>query len=180
MKKTLVSRTAESACSRVGRATQSAGTFLATIWLLLAVTFAVFVPATLEQRIGYSVFVGLVPAFGLYVCGHILRQMVDSSCKLCEIIMARCVLLLTPFANALVSWVSSFLLDALDKCSMIIAGGVSMIGRCMQTMIALGQKIYFSVHCWYRYVREAIFESCCWLIRSFARMVIRMQHKLGG
>ena len=71
MKQALVYQAVDPACSRVGRATQTAGTFLAVLCLFFGAAFAATVPASLEKRIVYLFFVGLVPALGFYVSGHI-------------------------------------------------------------------------------------------------------------
>ena len=176
MKQSVVYRAVDPACSRVARATQTAVTFLAAFCLFFGTAFAISAPASLEKRIIYLFFVGLIPALGFYVSGHILRQMLGLSCKLCEIIAAHCVRLLAPFANSLVNWAGASVLDALDRCSMIIARCLLMNGQCMQRLSRLGQKAYCPVHRWYRHLHKAIFEFSCLLIRNTARFVIRMQH----
>jgi hypothetical protein len=172
-------RAVDPACSRVGRATQTAGTFLAAFWLFFWVALAASVPALVEKRIVYLIFVGLIPAFGFYICGHILRQMLGFSCKLCEIVSARCVHLLAPFANALVSRAGASVLDTLDKCPMVITRRLFTISQWMQSLVSLGQKAYCLVHRWYWHVRNAILEFSCLLIRNTARFIIRVQHKAG-
>jgi len=179
MNQALVYQAVDPACSRVGRATQTAGTFLAVLCLFFGAAFAATVPASLEKRIVYLFFVGLVPALGFYVSGHILRQMLGLSCKLCEIIAARCVRLLAPFANGLVNWAGASVLDALDRCSMKIARCLLTTGQCMQRLFRLGRKAYCLVHRWYWHIHKAIFDFSCLLIRNAARFVIRMQHSVG-
>src|ERR1017187_6839781 len=51
MKQALVYQAVDPACSRVGRATQTAGTFLAVLCLFFGAAFAATVPASLEKRI---------------------------------------------------------------------------------------------------------------------------------
>ena len=179
MRQALVYRAVDPACSRVGRATQAAGTFLATLCLFFGTAFAAYVPASLEKRIVYLFFIGLIPALGFYVSGHILRQMLGLSCKLCEIIAGRCVRLLAPFANGLVNWAGASVLDALDRCSMVIARCLEVTGQCMQRLFRLGRKAYCLVHRWYWHIHKAIFDFSCLLIRNAARFVIRMQHSVG-
>jgi hypothetical protein len=179
MKRAFVYRAADPACSRVGRATQTAGTFLAVLCLFFGAAFAASVPASLEKRIVYLFFVGLIPALGFYVSGHVLRQILGLSCKLCEIIAARCVRLLAPFAHGLVNWAGASVLDALDRCSMVIARCLVTTGQCMQRLFRLGREAYCSVHRWYWQVHKAVFEVSCLLIRNAARFVIRMQHSVG-
>ena len=103
MKQAPVYRDVESTCTQVGQSTQTAGTFLAGLCLFSGATFAAFMPASLENRIVYFLFVGLIPSLASYVSGLILRQILGLSCKLCEIIVARSVRLLAPFANSLAS-----------------------------------------------------------------------------
>jgi hypothetical protein len=90
------------ACRPVGQTTQSTATFIAALCFFSGIAFAAFGPASPEER-----FVGLCFAFalaiGFYMGGYILRQMFwltdKLSEKLSEIIKARCVRLLAPFAN---------------------------------------------------------------------------------
>lgn len=164
------------ACSRVGRAAQTASTFLGGLCLFFGPAFATSVPASLEARIVYLCFFGLIPALGFYVSGHILRQMcwcsVASSVRS---IAARCARRPAPFANGLANWAGAAVLDVLDRCLMIIARCLLTAGQWMQRLFRLGQKAYSSVHCRYWYVHKAIFEFSCLLIRNTARFVIRMQ-----
>ena len=73
MKQASVYRDVNSACARVGQATQAAGTFLAGLCLFFGTTFTASIPASLENRIAYLFFVGLIPALVSYVSGYILR-----------------------------------------------------------------------------------------------------------
>jgi hypothetical protein len=92
----------ESAFRSVGQTTQSTATFIAALCFFSGIAFAAFGPASPQER-----FVGFCFAFalaiGFYIGGYILRQMFwltdKLSEKLSEIIKARCVRLLAPFAN---------------------------------------------------------------------------------
>jgi len=92
----------EPAFRSVGQTTQSTATFIAALCFFSGIAFAAFGPASPEER-----FVGFCFAFavaiGFYIGGYILRQMFwltdKLSEKLSEIIKARCVRLLAPFAN---------------------------------------------------------------------------------
>jgi hypothetical protein len=179
MRQALAYRAVDPACSRVGRATQAAGTFLAALCLFFGTAFAASVPASLEKRILYLFFIGLIPALGFYVSGHILRQMLGLICKLCEIIAARCVRLLAPFLNGLVNWAGASVLDALNICSMVIARCLVTTGQCMPKLFRFGRKTDSSVHRWYWHIYKAIFDFSCLLIRNAARFVIRIQHSVG-
>ena len=103
MRKGLVYREfIEPAFRSVGQTTQSTATFIAVLCFFSGIAFAAFGPASPEER-----FVGFCFAFavaiGFYIGGYILRQMFwltdKLSEKLSEIIKARCVRLLAPFAN---------------------------------------------------------------------------------
>ena len=179
MRQAPVYRAVDPVCSRVGQAAQTAGTFLAVLCLFFGATFAASVSASLEKRIVYLFFVGLIPALGFYVSGYVLRQILGLSCKLCEIIAARCVRLLGPFANGLVNWAGASILDALDRCSMIIARCLLTTGQWMQRLFRLGPRAYCSIHRCYWQVHKAMFEVSFLLIRITARFVIRMQHSVG-
>ena len=164
------------ACSRVGRAAQTASTFLGGLCLFFGPAFATSVPASLEARIVYLCFFGLIPALGFYVSGHILRQMCWCSVAgSVRSIAARCARRPAPFANGLANWAGAFVLDVLDRCLMIIARCLLTAGQWMQRLFRLGQKAYSSVHCRYWHVHKANLEFSCLLIRNTARFVIRMQ-----
>src|SRR5262245_36020550 len=103
MRKALVYRDFfESACRPVGRTTQSTASFIAALCFLSGIAFAAFGPASPEERFVGSCFTFAL-AIGFYMSGYILRQMFwlsdKLSEKLSEIIKARCVRLLAPFAN---------------------------------------------------------------------------------
>jgi len=165
----------DSVCSRVGRATQTAGYVLAVLCLFFCAAFAVSVQASLEKKITYLFFVGLMPALGFYVSGHILRQMLGLSYKLCKITAACCVRLLAPFVYSLTNWVSTFIFDALDRCLMAMTRQVTT-GQCAQRLFHMRREAYYSVHRRYWHVHTAIFDFSCLLIRNAAQFVIRVQH----
>jgi hypothetical protein len=176
MERVPVYRAVNSACSRVARATQTAGSILAALCLFFGAALAVTVQAPLEKQITYLLFIGLVPAFGFYVSGHILRRMLGLSCQLCEITAARCARLLAPFVYGLMNWTSAFILDALDRCLMAMARCLVTTGKGTQRLFCLRREAYRSVYRWYWHVYTGIFEFLCLLIRSAAQFVIRMQH----
>lgn len=100
MKKALVYRVVEPACSQVGRATQSTATFLAILCFFFSIAFAAFAPVAPEERfLVFCCAIAIVLAIGLYMGGYILRQTLWLSDKLSEIMKARCVRLLATFAN---------------------------------------------------------------------------------
>jgi hypothetical protein len=84
----------------VGRTTQFTATFIAALCFFSGLAFAAFAPA--QERFVVFCF-AFVLAVGFYMGGYILRQMFwlseKLSEKLSEIIKARCVRLLAPFAD---------------------------------------------------------------------------------
>lgn len=179
MKQASISRNVDSACARVGEATQTAGTCLAGLCLFFGSAFAAFIPASLENRIAYLFFVGLLPAFVSYVSSYILCRMLGLSCKLCEIVGASCVRLLAPLANGLANSTGACIVDVSDRCSIVTGRYLSTTSQCMQGLFRLGQKVHCSVYRWYPPVRRAIFQFSCLLIRNAARFLIRMQPGFG-
>ena len=179
MKQASVYRAVDTACTRVGQATQTAGTFLAGLCLFFGTTFAAFIPTSLENRIAYLFFVGLIPALVSYVSGYILCRVLGLSCKLCEIVGTSCARLLAPLANGLATWTGACIVDVLDRCSIATDRCLLTTGQCVQRLFRFGQKVRWSVYRWYCHVRKAIFQFSCLLIRNAARFLIRMQPGFG-
>src|SRR5687768_14134007 len=75
-------------CTRISWATQTASSFLAVWCVFFGGAVAVFVPASVEERLVSLLVFGLVPALVFYVSGHILRHVLGVSCKLCELLAA--------------------------------------------------------------------------------------------
>ena len=75
-------------CHRVGRAAQTTCALLGLSCAVFGVVLAAFDQGSVEERIGALFLFGLIPALGLCVGGYILRLLVVSICKLCEIIAA--------------------------------------------------------------------------------------------
>jgi hypothetical protein len=73
MRQAPIHRVVDSACSRVGRAAQTAGTFLSVCCLFFIIVLTAFVRASFEEQIGYFFLFGLMPALGFYLIGHILH-----------------------------------------------------------------------------------------------------------
>ena len=178
MRQVPLHRVVNSACSRVGRATQTAGTFLSILCLFFISVFIASIPASLEERTGYFFLFGLIPALGFYLIGYILRGMLALSCKLCGIIAPHCLRWQARFTDRLLNWASAFVLDLLDGCSMTLAHCRLAIGQWMQIFYRLAQKERRSVNRQYRYVRGAIIEFSCLLIRNAARFVITLQQSV--
>jgi hypothetical protein len=114
-------RVVESACSRVGRAAQTAAIFLGILCLFYIIVFIAFVPASFEERIGYLFLFGLIPALGCYLIGHILRGALALSCKLCSMIAPHCLRWQARFTNSVLNWANGSARDLLERCSLTLA-----------------------------------------------------------
>jgi hypothetical protein len=66
-----------------------AGIFLAVVCLSFGAAVALFVPVSLEQRLGNLFFFGLIPAVGFYAGGHILSRLLVLVSKVSGMIVAR-------------------------------------------------------------------------------------------
>jgi hypothetical protein len=171
-------RVVDSACSRVGREAQTAGTFLSVLCLFFVSAFTVFIPASFEERVGYFFLFGLAPALGFYLIGHILGGMLALSCKLCGIIASHCLRWHARFTKSLLNWASASVLDLSDRCSSTLAHYRLAAGRCMQILPRWAQKQRRSVSRQYRYVCRSIIEFSCLLIRNAARFLITLQRSV--
>ena len=69
---------------RVGRAVKIGGTCLAFSCLVVGAAFAIFVQASVEERMTGLLLFGLMPALGFYVGGYILYRTLVLTCMLCE------------------------------------------------------------------------------------------------
>jgi hypothetical protein len=140
----------------VGRTAKMVCTLLAIISILLAALFSAFAPGTYKERTPDLLFVGLMPALGFYLSGHILRHVLTLGGKIGESIAICCYRQIVPLTRGRAKWALACGLDSfLATCLMILT-------RCLWTM-----------RCWL--VREAIFEFSCLLIRQGARFAISMQ-----
>ena len=160
-----------SACTRVGQATQTAGIFLAGLCLFFGITFAASIPTSLENRIAYLFFVGLIPALVSYVSGHILCRMLGLGCKLYELVGH-----------------AAFGHSRPSRIVWRVDGRLCL--RRVRSMLDSDRPLFindwpmwperrWSVYRWYWRVRKAIFQFSCLLIRNAARFLIRMQPGFG-
>ena len=163
MRQAPIHRVVDSACSRVGRATQRAGTFLSVLCLFFISVFTASIPASFEERIGYFFLFGLIPALGFYLIGYILRGMLALSCKLCGIIAPHCLRWQARFTNSLLNWARASALDLLDRCSLTLAHCRIATGQWMPILFRLDQKERRSLNRQYRHVRGVIIEFSCLL-----------------
>jgi hypothetical protein len=60
---------------QLGTTIRAVGNFIALLCLILGTALPAYVPGTLEQRIGGSLFLGVIPALGLYMGGHVLSRL---------------------------------------------------------------------------------------------------------
>jgi hypothetical protein len=178
MRQVPIHRVVDTACSRVGRAAQTAGTFFSALCLIFISVFSALIPASLEERIGYLFLFGLIPALGFYLIGRVLRGLLALSCKLCGIIAPHFLRWQVRITNSLLNWASVSVLDLLDSCSLTLAHSRLATGQWMQILDRLYEKERSSINRQCRYVRRAIIKFSCLLIRNAARFVITVQQSL--
>jgi hypothetical protein len=159
---------------QLGPAILRVGNFLTFLCLFFGTALILFVPASLEQRIGGLFFFAFIPAAGFYATGHILSQLLMLGSALCEMMVARCFRCLALLVNSFVILVSPPVSDASIECVVVLA-------RCLLSKLSvLDQKAYRSIrhHCWRAHA--AFIEFVCLLIRGAARSVIRIQACYAG
>ena len=179
MKQSSQYRTVGLMCRQVGRTAQTATFFLAAWFLFFGGAVAAFVPGSLEERLDHLWFLGAIPALGLYVGGHILRQMLGLGCKLCDLIAARALARLAPLAVDFASGARAAVSDALDECLMMLARGRLAASRWKQWLFRLAQKTCWFVDRQFWHVHKVIFAVSCLLIRSTALFLIKTQQLVG-
>ena len=180
MRQQPVYRGGDLACNQVGRATQRAGSFFASLCLFTGAAIAAFIPAALEKQILNFLFFGLIPALGFYVSGCILRHVLLLSCKLCGIIASRCFRRTVIFASSLKKWTGQIVPDLLDTCSITIGRFLFGIRMLVQRLAWSGQNAYRLICLSYWQLNSTILEFACLLIRSTARLLIRLQTVLAN
>jgi hypothetical protein len=142
---------------RLALGTLMAGYILAVLCLFIGTSFAAFVPASLEQRIGGLFFFGFIPAAGFYACGHILSRLLILSIELCEkfgTLLFRC------SARSVNNF--SVRVDRFASYASI---------RCVKMLTQASILIHQS--CWRAHA--AFIDLLCMAIRSAAVFVLRMQ-----
>jgi hypothetical protein len=141
-----------------------AGYILAVLCLFIGTSFAAFVPASLEQRIGGLFFFGFIPAAGFYACGHILSRLLILSIELCEkfgTLLFRCS---ARSVNNFSVRVDRFASYASIRC-------VKMLTQASILSTTAHRSIHQS--CWRAHA--AFIDLLCMAIRSAAVFVLRMQ-----
>ena len=89
---------------RLGPTIRTVGNVLAVVCLIFGTVFAAYQTASLDQRIGSLVFLGLIPAAGSYAAGHILSLLLVAGRKLCRVIATRCFRWLACLLKRLLVW----------------------------------------------------------------------------
>jgi hypothetical protein len=149
---------------RLAIGTLMAGYFLAVLCLFFGASFAAFVPASLEQRIGGLIFFGLIPAAGFYACGHILSRLLMLSIELCEkcgTLFFRCS---ARAVNKFLVWVDRFASDASVGCLEMLAQASLLSTRAYGSIYQSGWRAH-----------AAFVDLLCMAIRSAAVFILRMQ-----
>jgi hypothetical protein len=143
--------------------------FLGVSCLFFGTAFAVFVPASLEERIGGLLFFGLMPAVGVYASSHILSQSLALGGKLFEMIAVLC---FRSFARL----VDNFVIWANPPVSDVPNGQPTLLARCIfLKLFALSENAYRSIRYHYWWCGAVLIRFLCLLIRSAARFIIWVQ-----
>jgi hypothetical protein len=140
--------------------------FFAALCILFGVAVSAFVPATLEQKIGNLLLFGLMPAIGLYAAGHILGQLLGLVSELCDKLATR---FFRCSARLLIACMTS-LSGSISNSKCVVA-----LGLCRLKIFNVARKAYHSTHRHCSHARAGFIELLCLLIRSAAKLVIRMQ-----
>jgi hypothetical protein len=153
---------------QLGPTIRTVGNFLALLCLIFGIAFTAYVPASLEQRIGGLLFLGLIPAVGFYVGGHILSHLLGVCVELGAVIAARCF-------RCSVFLVKSFLILIGSCVSGVSIGCLLLLARYRLSKLSdLSQKTWRSIRHRSWRAQTAFIECLCLLIGSGARFVIRM------
>ena len=147
--------------TRVISATRTTSSFLAVWCVFLGGAIAAFLPASVEERLVNLLIFGLMPAFVIYVSGHILSHVLGFLCKLCELVASS---LLRQLA-----WVATGCTKTLTGCWMTIEGWT-------QRLFHLSRITYSSMRRQRRHLSNFAFDLSCLLIRNTARLIIKAQH----
>jgi hypothetical protein len=138
-------------------AIQRAGVFLAVIWSFFGPVTAGFDSPPLRERIATLLLCGLIPAAAIYVAGYILSQLIMFRGQVTDITLAGCFRYIT-------LWVNYFVNRAVISAPKV-----------WNKILGLAKNVCCSVNhlCWRTQAR--LVEIACLLIRSTARLIIRLQ-----
>jgi Bacterial SH3 domain len=138
-------------------AIQRAGVFLAVIWSSFGPVTAGFDSPPLQQRISFLLLFGLIPAATIYVAGYMLSQLIMFKGQVNVITAAACFQYITFCVNYFVN------------------RAVLSTPKVWNKLVRVAQNVCGSVShfCWRT---QALFvEIACLLIRSTARLIIKLQ-----
>jgi hypothetical protein len=138
-------------------AIQRAAVFLAVIWSIFGPVTAGFDSPPLQDRLSILLLCGLIPAVTIYVAGYILSQLILFRGQVSEITAAGCFRYIT-------LWINYFVNRA-----------VLSAPKVWNNIVRLAQKVSYSVIrlCWR--TQPLLVEIACLLIRSTARLIIKLQ-----
>lgn len=127
-----------------------AGAFCAVICLFFGSTLAIIMDTPFQYRIQTLLLAGLLPAVGFYAGGRALFHVA--------------------------------MIRAERRREYYIIGAVRhgyvYVSRTLAKIAVLGQKTYYAAVFNYPHVRRSIFEVSCLMIRSAARLLLRIQAEL--
>jgi hypothetical protein len=152
----------------LGPTIRTVGNFLALLFLIFGTAFTTYVPASLAERIGGFLFLGLVPAVGLCMGGHILGHLLVVCEALGAVIVARCFRGSVFLAKCFLILIGSCVSGASIGCLLLL------VHVSLSKLSDLGQKTWSSIRDRCRRGQTAFIEYLCLLIRGGARFVIRM------
>jgi hypothetical protein len=138
-------------------AIQRAGVFLAVIWSFFGPVTAGFDSPPLQERISILLLFGLIPAATIYVAGYMLSQLIMFKGQVSVITVAACFQYIT-------FWVSYFVNRA-----------VLFTPKVWNKLVRVAQNVCYSVNRFCRRTQALLVEIACLLIRSTARLIIKLQ-----
>jgi hypothetical protein len=138
-------------------AIQRAGVFLAVIWSFFGPVTAGFDSPPLQERISILLLFGLIPAATIYVAGYMLSQLIMFKGQVSVITVAACFQYITFCVNYFVN------------------RAVLSTPKVWNKLIRVAQNVCYSVNrfCWC--TQALLVEIACLLIRSTARLFIKVQ-----
>ena len=138
-------------------AIQRAGVFLAVLWSFFGPVTAGFDSPPLQERIATLLLFGLIPAAVISVAGYILTQLIMSRGQVTDITLLGCFRYIS-------LWINYFVNRA-----------VLSAPKVWNKVVRLAQNVCCSVNrlCWRTQAR--LVAIACLLIRSTARLIIRLQ-----
>jgi Zn-dependent protease with chaperone function len=144
------------------------GKLFAALCLCLGIATALLVSAPPEQRIFNAFFFGVIPALAFWLGGYFLSRWLVFSFEVCETLAKSCFHCLTRLTTQFVKCVAPPILDA-------AAGLVLRARRLLPELYDRSDKTYATADRLYWRVYTNLYELVCLLIRSTARIIIRIQ-----